>query len=216
MCHVVIVRMTRRTRVSDTVYFKHKYLTQPTMTQADHIVKAYQDLILAIQGMSNTKGTEHMEALTRIKDLLELQGKRFVDQGATIERNQMQADHSRLVFNPSPTKPAEFQHDPRVPMEVLQHIVDNPMEAVMPTTVVLPKPILKVKPMVEASLTTTPMHMESIANRVKNHQQAQDPATLKNETIADRVARHCHECAYPARDQETSKLLKYHTLLQHP
>ena len=83
---MVFIRVTRRTRVSDTVYFKHKYLMQPTMTQADHIVKAYQDLMLAIQGMSNTKGTAHMEALTRIKDSLEPQGKGFVDQGVTIER----------------------------------------------------------------------------------------------------------------------------------
>ena len=109
---------------------------QPTMTQADHIVKAYQDLMLAIQGMSNTKGTAHMEALPRIKDLLEPQEKGFVDQGVTIECTQMQADRPRVVFDPAPPKPVEFQHYPRVPMEVPQHIVDNLVEAVPPTTVV--------------------------------------------------------------------------------
>ena len=91
----------------------------------------------------------------------------------------MQADRPRVVFDPAPPKPVEFQHDPRVPMEVPQCIVDNPMEVVLPTTVVLPKPILKVKPMVEASPTAAPMPMESIANRVKNRQRAQDPATPK-------------------------------------
>ena len=118
--------------------------------------------------MSNTKGTAHMEALTMIKDSLELQGKGFVDQGATIKHTQMQADHPWVVFNPALSKSVEFQHDPRVPMEVPQQIGDNSMEAVPPTTVVFTKPILKVKPMVEALPTAKPMPMESIANRVKN------------------------------------------------
>ena len=56
--HVVFVKATRRTRVSDTVYFKHKYLTQPTVTPADAIVQAYRDLIQAITGTARIARTK--------------------------------------------------------------------------------------------------------------------------------------------------------------
>ncbi|KAL7475074.1 hypothetical protein ACHAW6_001009, partial [Cyclotella cf. meneghiniana] len=47
-CHVVFVKATRSKRITDTVFFKHKYITQPTVTPADAIVKAYHDSISAI------------------------------------------------------------------------------------------------------------------------------------------------------------------------
>ncbi len=37
-CHVIYVKQTKRERVSDTVFFKTKYITQPTMTQGDIII----------------------------------------------------------------------------------------------------------------------------------------------------------------------------------
>ena len=37
-----------------TVFFKHKYITQPTVMLADQIVKEYQDLTWAIQGLVNS------------------------------------------------------------------------------------------------------------------------------------------------------------------
>ena len=42
-CHVIYVKQTKSKRVSDTVFFKKKYITQPTMTQSDIISKALID-----------------------------------------------------------------------------------------------------------------------------------------------------------------------------
>jgi hypothetical protein len=42
-CHRIYVKKTRRKRISDTVFFKHRYITQPTLTQVDTIVKALDD-----------------------------------------------------------------------------------------------------------------------------------------------------------------------------
>jgi hypothetical protein len=39
--HWVFVKATRAKRITDTVFFKHKYITQPTVTKADAIVNAY-------------------------------------------------------------------------------------------------------------------------------------------------------------------------------
>ena len=42
-CHVVFVKKTRSKRISDTVYFQHKYITNPTITHEDKVVKALGD-----------------------------------------------------------------------------------------------------------------------------------------------------------------------------
>ena len=48
-CHVIYVKQTKSERVSDTVIFKTKYITQPTLTQADVISKALNDLTHALK-----------------------------------------------------------------------------------------------------------------------------------------------------------------------
>ena len=61
--HIVFVKASQWTRNTDNVFFKHKYITQPTNTLVDAIVKAYQDLAQAIQGISNSQGAARFEAL---------------------------------------------------------------------------------------------------------------------------------------------------------
>ncbi len=41
-CHVIYTKKTKSMRISDTVWFKHKFITQPTVTPADMIVKVLQ------------------------------------------------------------------------------------------------------------------------------------------------------------------------------
>ncbi len=48
--YVIYVKQTKIKRVSDTVYFKTKYITQPTLTPADVIIKALNDLTQALKG----------------------------------------------------------------------------------------------------------------------------------------------------------------------
>ena len=55
--HIINVKGTKADRVSETVFFKHKYLTNPTVTHADKVVDAARALCEALskkkQGMSN-------------------------------------------------------------------------------------------------------------------------------------------------------------------
>ena len=39
-CHWIFVKATRAKQISDTVFFKHEYITQPTMTTDDLVIKA--------------------------------------------------------------------------------------------------------------------------------------------------------------------------------
>jgi hypothetical protein len=55
-CHVIYVKQTKSERMSDTVFFKTKYITQPTMTPVDIITKALNNLTQALKGKNNVKG----------------------------------------------------------------------------------------------------------------------------------------------------------------
>ena len=57
--HRIFVKATCSHSLSDTVYFKHKYITQPTVTPADAIVKAFHDLMATLKGATNLKGQLH-------------------------------------------------------------------------------------------------------------------------------------------------------------
>ena len=46
----------------DTVFFKHKYITQPTVTKADAIINAYHKLADAINGVQQSQDDAHLEA----------------------------------------------------------------------------------------------------------------------------------------------------------
>ncbi len=47
-CHEVYISSTKCTRISETIFFRHKYLTMPTITPADALIKAADNLVDAI------------------------------------------------------------------------------------------------------------------------------------------------------------------------
>ena len=62
-CHIIHVKKTNSERISDTVFFKHKYITQPTLTPVDTVVKAIDE------GTRNTQGMQLIERLKMIDEL---------------------------------------------------------------------------------------------------------------------------------------------------
>ena len=67
-CHI---RETNKKResVRHGIY-KTKFITQPTLTPADVITKALNDLPQALKGKSNQQGIDHIEALTKLNNIL--------------------------------------------------------------------------------------------------------------------------------------------------
>jgi hypothetical protein len=68
--HAVFCKKTREKRLADTVFFKHKYITQPTVTPVDAIVNAFTKLRDAIQGVQHSKDDAHFEALRCLEQTL--------------------------------------------------------------------------------------------------------------------------------------------------
>ena len=67
-CFRVYITKTRSTRISDTVHFKHQYITNPTVSPESHVVAAAQQLATALQG-NIPAGNETAEALKKVSDL---------------------------------------------------------------------------------------------------------------------------------------------------
>jgi hypothetical protein len=67
-CHIIYLKSTRSERVSDTVLFKHKYMTEPLLTPEDTIVKALNHLTQALKEWRNKKWIEEMDALQQIDE----------------------------------------------------------------------------------------------------------------------------------------------------
>jgi hypothetical protein len=68
-CFKIYVTKTRATRVSDTVFFKHQYITNPTIISPESlVVAAAQQLTSALKG-NFLAGHETAEALKKISKL---------------------------------------------------------------------------------------------------------------------------------------------------
>ncbi len=65
--HVYIVK-TRATRVSDTVFIKHQYITNPQVTPNTLVIKAASELTSALKGTVSRNG-KMAEALKKFSQL---------------------------------------------------------------------------------------------------------------------------------------------------
>jgi hypothetical protein len=65
--HIYFVK-TRATRISDTVFFKHQYITNPQVTPKTFIIKVAGDLTRALKGVISCNG-KTAEALQKFSEL---------------------------------------------------------------------------------------------------------------------------------------------------
>ena len=74
--HNCYIKSTRNTRLSDTVQFQHKSITNPELTPADKLMQAIANCKAALKGISNHKSNQQMRDLRQIVEQAEakLQG----------------------------------------------------------------------------------------------------------------------------------------------
>ncbi len=101
----------------DTVFFKHKYITQPTLTQADIIVKALNDLTHALKGRKNVKGNTQIEASEQIDELLN-----------NILRKVITRKEQHVTFDENTAPPQETNTTPRTSAATQQTATQKSIE----------------------------------------------------------------------------------------
>lgn len=68
-CHRIYVKNTQDERISNTINFKHRYITQPTVTPTDIAIKAIKDLTNLLK--VDTKGeNDEFQALKRLESMV--------------------------------------------------------------------------------------------------------------------------------------------------
>jgi hypothetical protein len=166
---VIFAKKTRAKRLANTVFFKHKYITQPTITPADAIVNAYNKLRRAIQGLQHSKDDAHFETLERIENIMQSTSKHAIK--PTVNVKLPRVEQVKLT-----------QHVPRVSFDITPPADSNPParlivalpmgQSIQPK----PTPILKPPKSIE----------ESIAARVRARLLQMPTANpVPNESIAD-------------------------------
>ena len=86
-CHEVWIGDTRSVRFGQTMFFKHKYLTQPAVTESDALLRGADDIVQALKGSEPVKG----ETRTAIDHLIDMFKK-----GAKASRTKFD-DHRHRV-----------------------------------------------------------------------------------------------------------------------
>jgi hypothetical protein len=111
-CHWIFVKATRAKQISDTVFFKHKYITQPTMTTDDLMIKAIHDLTIAIKGNKDPKNGAQSEAITKLVNALR-PGNEFPIQQASERQPRVQQEQIQKPLTIHPPR-VQIYTPPRV------------------------------------------------------------------------------------------------------
>ncbi|KAL7538209.1 hypothetical protein ACHAWF_006028, partial [Thalassiosira exigua] len=68
-CHRVCPRDTMTEQVSETVFFKHKYITNPSVTHADMVIKAVHDLIVTLSKRTTNASMRNLRGLKELSKI---------------------------------------------------------------------------------------------------------------------------------------------------
>jgi hypothetical protein len=128
-CHKIYISDTCHTRVCNTVFFKHKYLTMPKITATDALIRAADDLTNAIAGVVPPPNMTR-EAVEQLMVIFKQQAEKAKDD-ATTQRVLKECAQAERVHNKS--RPSMTYHSPHTPVEVpypdakLGHVPETPV-----------------------------------------------------------------------------------------
>jgi hypothetical protein len=206
-CHKIFCKKTRSKRISDTVFFQHQYITQPTITTDDQIIKAIGDLASALWQQSNLWGKEEMAVLQKMNNILN---------NATAEPMEKNRKKKTVIFqDPIP--------EPRVGQRA-GNMQQSP-KTLLPPRLFTNKPTIG-KAVFDKPLRTVPSsgptthskYAQALAYVVSRGRSTQCQPPLNMPELAQAIIddNRTAEFANEVFDTESKKLLKYQKLITHP
>ena len=111
-CHKVWNVETKAERVSDTVFFKHKYITQPTLTPEDVMIRAILNLRNAIQKAKDKKGDVNFEAIKKLDSIFNSPQEGAAPPRVNAQRPRVESSAQKVDCRVPPDA-----QSPRVPVE---------------------------------------------------------------------------------------------------
>jgi hypothetical protein len=220
-CHVIYVKQTKSERVSDTVFFKTKYITEPTMTPADIITKALNDLTQALKVKNNVKGLDQIKALKKLNDILN-----NTPVTAPTQRENPAPEPRCVTFNQAAKRPQESESNKTAPSPRVNNSPQCTKNTPI-TTATIDKPITNIStPRVHKTRSTatdstptsdknSPTRIET-KKRIREHLKAKTMARIPQQNMNLRRNIQSIERAQRIHDKETNTYLTYRQLLCHP
>jgi hypothetical protein len=207
-CHVIYVKQTKSERVSDTVFFKTKYITQPTLSRADIVSKALNDLTQALKGKSNKKGLEQIDALKRL-DAIFTNEPETTTEAPTPRPSERRVTFAETANAPTEAEPREETPAPRVTAQPQRNRTE-PIHAATIEKASLPR-----APGRKSTKEITPAKIE-MRERIRKHIKSKMMARIPQRRTYLRQQVRTQERAQTIHDKETNTYLKYRQLLRHP
>ena len=208
-CHEVYISDTKSTRTCLSVFFKHKYLTMPTITPADALIRAADYLTDAIAGLLPTH-TVTTDAVDQLMEIYKQQARDSID-AATAQRVLRQRAQDERVRNEQIIQPVTVS--PQFELEVSDH-TDQPPAAI-------------------PQITQDEYHESTPASNTRQQRETrtltQDyilqcmeipgykaPFTPQQAAARKYPLQFLCDLAYAVMDDETGDLLEYRHLMKHP
>ena len=219
-CHI---KSTKQERLSDTVQFKHKHITNPELTPHDKIMRALADCKAALMGKPSATGDNQMQDIKQII------------QNISSHQHPRVPNEQPVPRLPSSTQPASNETSvPRVPQVDILHIAQrmaqtrtanqrrkrNHHRHIKTSNINLPNkpPALSTRSKVSAAATAKPKPPVNHPRRSSRLRQptASSRAKQANAVTMIRELEQQVGEAMAVMDKETGKLMNYCQLLQHP
>ena len=121
-CHEVYITDTRHTRMCSLVFFKHKYLTMPSLTPANALIRAADDLTTALAGVIPPPSMT-TDAIAQLINIFKMQAEKMKDE-ATLQRvlrENAQAERVRNKTVVAPFSPQTTATNTYPPLEIEEY-----------------------------------------------------------------------------------------------
>ena len=198
-CFRIYKKETKTEIISDTVYFRHKYITTPTVTKADEVIRAARDLSKAIRtnspSQSQATNYEDLKKISKIFDevaQMKIPEDKWEEPAVArvLKQLQMEASHPRVQEN----------------VEVEELIVASPNGSKISNSLA---------PAYNTRAKARPMTItqESINFALEKSECKISPARLSSRKFPLKLL--C-EFAGAVMDNETGELMEYRHLMKNP
>jgi hypothetical protein len=197
-CYTIYCTKTRAERISDTVFFQHRYLTQPVVTPTDAMIKAMGDLRGMLKKSANKVGMAEMEVLKQLDAIL----------SPPVEIGTQKPKHVTFAASTALEKPIAPLHEqdmasPRVtdtsPRVISAAVVDKPYG--------LPQPMLT-RARAKAQQVALSVQRWWTTNCCCGTDFQAAMSVMEYNLISETV--------HAIFDKESGKMLKYRKLITHP
>ena len=113
-CHEIWTIDTRSVRIGQTIFFKHKYLTQPSVTESDALLRASDELCAALQDTGAPVKGDTQRAVDMLMDISKISPKRTNHQKTVgVVHTTTQPQHAVRGTRAKRTAIGYRQTDPR-------------------------------------------------------------------------------------------------------